>query len=73
MDNRYDPRRIEVLDDAMVEVLRKKSPVERVALVLEANETMRLLLEAHFRDRHPEWDDGQISAAIAGRLLRDSD
>jgi len=73
MDNRYDPRRIEVLDDDMVEVLRKKTPAERVALVLEANQTMRLLLEAHLRNRHPEWDDGRICAAIAERLLRDSD
>jgi hypothetical protein len=72
MPDRLDPSRIEVLGDDMVEVLRKKTPVERVAMVLDANRTMRLMLEAHFRERHPEWSDNQIAAAIAGRLLGDA-
>jgi hypothetical protein len=73
MNEPLDPSRIEVLDDDMVAVLRKKTPVERVAMVLDANRTMRLLLEAYFRDLHPEWTDNQVAAAIAGRLLRDTD
>jgi len=72
MSNRLDPSRIEVLDDEMVEVLRKKTPVERVAMVLDANRTMRQMLEAHFRERHPEWGDDEIAAAVARRLLGDA-
>ena len=72
MSDRLDPNRIEVLDDDMVEVLRKKTPIERVAMVLDANRTMRLMLEAYFRERHPEWDDDQIDAAVARRLLGDT-
>ncbi len=67
-----DPSRIEMIDDDMAEVLRRKTPLERVAMVFDANKTMRLLLEAHFRDRHPDWDDQQIAAAIARRLLGES-
>jgi hypothetical protein len=73
MDNRLDPNRIEVLDDDMVEVLRKKSPSERVEMVFDANRTMRLILEGHFRDRHPDWDDNRIRAAVARRLLGDAE
>ena len=58
--------------DDMVEVLRKKTSVERVAMVLDANRTMRLMLQAHFRERHPDWDDDQIAAAVARRLLGDA-
>ena len=72
MPDRLDPSRIEVLDDDMVEVLRKKTPVERVAMVLDANRTMRLMLQAHFQERHPEWTDDQIAVAVARRILGDS-
>jgi len=68
----FNPSRIEVLDDDMVRVLQSKTPQERIAMVFDANRTMRLMLEAHFRERHPEWDQSQIAAAIAQRLLRGS-
>ena len=61
--------RIEVLDDDMVRVLQSKTPEERIAMVFDANRTMRLMLEAHFRETHPDWDQSQIAAAIARRLL----
>ena len=41
-----DPRRIEVLDEAVVEVLRAKTVAERVAMAFDAERTMRLMLEA---------------------------
>jgi hypothetical protein len=72
MPDRLDANRIEVLDDDMVEVLKRKTPVERVAMVLDANQTMRLMLQAHFRERHPKWDDDQIAVAVARRLLGDT-
>ena len=72
MSDRLDASRIEVLDDDMVEVLRRKTPVDRVAMVLDANRTMRMMLQAHFRKRHPEWDDDQVAAAVARRLLGDA-
>jgi len=72
MRDRFDVNRIEVLDDEMVRVLRSKTPVERIAMVLDANRTMRLMLESHFRERHPDWDQSQIADAIARRLLDES-
>ncbi len=62
--------RIELLDDAMVAVLRRKAPVERAAMIFAANRTVRLRLEGHLRSRHPEWDDQAVSAEIARRMSR---
>jgi hypothetical protein len=58
---------IEVLDDAMVEVLRAKTPAERVAMAFDAERTMRLMLEANLHWRHPEWNAEQITQEIARR------
>jgi hypothetical protein len=58
---------VELLDDRMVAVLRGKTAPERVAMVFDAERTMRLLLGAHLRWRHPEWSPSQIAAEIARR------
>jgi hypothetical protein len=64
---------IELLDDAMVEVLRRKTPAERVAMVFDANRTMRLRLEGHLRSRHPDWDAPTIMREIARRMYREDE
>ena len=61
---------IELLDEAMVEVLRRKTPTERVAMIFAANRTMRLRLEGHLRSRHPDWDDQTVMQEIARRMSR---
>ena len=63
---------IELLDESIVEVLRRKTPVERVAMVFDAERTMRLVLESHLRGRHPEWSDEQVAQEIARRRNRES-
>jgi hypothetical protein len=71
--NRSGPRNppsIELLDEAIVQVLRRKTPVERMAMVFAANRTMRLRLEGHLRTRHPDWDDQAIMQEIARRMSR---
>jgi len=71
--SQIDPRRIELLDDAMVEVLRQKSPVKRLAMVFAAERTMRAMLTAHLQSEHPEWTPEQISKEIARRRLCSKD
>jgi len=62
---------IELLDDAMVEVLRGKTPTERVAMVFDAERTMRLMLEANLHWRHPDWDAESVAREIARRRNRE--
>ena len=59
---------IELLDDAMVDVLRRKTKTERVAMIFAANRTMRLRLEGHLRTVHPGWGTPAITREIARRM-----
>lgn len=65
---RLDDGQIEVLDDAQAEVLRHKTPAQRVEMICASNRTMRLLIEGHLRSRHPDWADKQIQSEIARRM-----
>ena len=67
---RKDCRCIEILDKAVVEVLRRKTAAERVAMIFAANRTMRLRLEGHLRTRHPDWDTQAVVQEIARRMSR---
>jgi hypothetical protein len=55
----------------MVEVLRRKTPAERVSMVFDAERTMRLMLEANLHWRHPDWDADRIDREIARRRNRE--
>ncbi len=61
--------KIEWLDDAMVEVLRNKTPAERLAMAFDCNRTARLVIAAHFRANNPTWTEDEILAAVAKRML----
>jgi len=67
---RLDAGQIEVMDEAVAEMLRRKTPAERVAMVSECHRTMRLMLEGYLRSRHPEWDDARLQAEVARRMTR---
>jgi hypothetical protein len=64
---------IEVVDDDVAEILRRKSYAERVAMISGAHRTMRLLIEGAIRTDHPDWSDEQIRAAVARRMTRGAD
>lgn len=70
MNRRPDPRRIEILDGTIVEILRAKTTAERVGMIASCHQTMRRLLEGHLRTRHPDWDDAALHAEIARRMSR---
>ena len=61
---------VELLDEAVVAVLRGKTATERVAMIFAANRTMRLRLEGHLRCRHPDWDSQTLMQEIARRMGR---
>jgi hypothetical protein len=63
-----DPKRIEVVDEALAAVLRQKTPAERVEMILAANRTARLLAAAGARYLHPEWDEAQVQSEVLRRV-----
>jgi len=60
--------RINRLDDATLQMLRTKTPAERLAIAFDCNRTMRLRLEGHFRTYHPDWSDAEVKSEIARRM-----
>ena len=69
MQGRLDPRQIEVLDEDWADVLRPKTTVERLAMIVDANRFLRLRLEGQLHTDHPDWSDQQVAAEIARRML----
>ena len=65
---RLDAGQIEVVDDAVADILRKKTVTQRVAIALDANRTARMLVSAAVRRQHADWSDGQIAAEVARRM-----
>jgi hypothetical protein len=65
---RLDAGQIEVVDERVAEILRKKTPAERLAIAFEANRTARRLMAGGLRSQHPDWSDEAIKREIARRM-----
>jgi hypothetical protein len=65
---RLDSGQIEVVDDTMAEVLRNKTPAERIRIGFSLWTSARNILIAHLKKIHPEWNDERLNREVAGRL-----
>ncbi len=63
-----DPRQIEVVDDRVAEILRRKTGVERLAIASRMFASARRMLVSQLRAEHPDWDEHQITREAARRL-----
>ena len=63
-------QRVERLDPMVAEILRHKTPAERVAMVFEADRDMRQMLLSVLTSEHPDWSSEQIRQEITRRWLR---
>jgi hypothetical protein len=59
---------IEVMDDAMADVLRQKTEVERLQIAAQMWKSARVILRGVIVTEHPEWDDDQVNREIARRI-----
>lgn len=69
MEHRLDDGQIEVVDEALAEVLRRKTPAERVAMAGDAWHAGRAWLQAVVASQHPEWSAAQVNGEVNRRLL----
>jgi hypothetical protein len=65
---RRRPLNIELMDDAMADVLRAKSPAERLAIANGMWRSARRMIEAILRAERPDWGDDQIRREVARRM-----
>ena len=65
---RLDRGQIEVVDDEMAEVLRRKTPAERIRIGFSLWTSARNMLAAHLKSTHPEWNEEKRNREVTGRL-----
>ena len=65
---RLDAGQIEVVEDRMAEVLRTKTPAQRLAIGFALRRSAERLLQAHLTCAHPDWDSQRVASEVAGRL-----
>lgn len=65
---RLDKGQFESADDAMVEIYKKKSPLERMQIAFGMWRSARILLFNSLRSLHPEWDAKRLQQEVARRI-----
>jgi hypothetical protein len=68
MSRAADPRNFESIDNSLANVLRCKTPAEKVEMIAAANRTARLLAAAGIRYQHPDWADERVQAEVIARV-----
>jgi hypothetical protein len=61
---------IEVMDDVTADMLRQKTPVEKIAIVSDANDTLRILVAGGVRWQHPGWNEESVQQEVVRRMTR---
>lgn len=59
---------IEVMDDAMADLLRRKTEVERLQIAGRMWRSARVILRGAIRTEHPDWTADQVEREIARRI-----
>ena len=59
---------IEVMDDNMAEILKRKTPAERLAIAFALWSSARDMLTTMLAGQHPDWSKERIAAETARRL-----
>lgn len=73
MDRPIDIRRIEVIDDVTVEIMRKLGGVGRLRMLDRLSASGIDLMRARVRALHPELSDGEVRRQVREILNRDAD
>lgn len=62
------PPVVEVMDEMMVDILRKKTAEERLKIAFGMWESARVIIRGAICQEHPEWNEDAINREIARRL-----
>ncbi|MFV1950932.1 MAG: hypothetical protein ACC630_03075 [Nitrospinota bacterium] len=65
---KIDKRNIEVLDDQMALVLRKKTPQHRLIIAFNMWGSAKKQLTHYLRSLHSDWDEQKIQHEVRRRL-----
>ena len=59
---------IEVMDDAMADILYGKTEIERLQIGIRMWKSARIILRAAIRSEHPDWLESEVDREIARRI-----
>jgi len=65
---RLDKGQIEVVDDRVAEILRRKTPGERIKIACDLWVSIHHMLSTHLSKIHPDWDSKKVEREVARRL-----
>ncbi len=65
---RLDRGQIEVVDDELAEVLRGKTPAERIQIGFCIWTSVRDMLLVHLKSTYPEWNSERLNKEVSRRL-----
>jgi hypothetical protein len=65
-----DPKRYEIMDDQMAEIMRLKTPDEKLTMLDGMWRMARELIQSMLWHDHPDWSDEQINKETAPRMSR---
>ncbi|MBM4074929.1 MAG: hypothetical protein FJ267_04720 [Planctomycetes bacterium] len=63
-----DPRRIELIDPIVAQILRTKTPAEKLAIVFDAHQMAFDIKVAQIRQRNPDWSESRVRSTVVRRL-----
>ena len=59
---------VEMMDPMMVEIMRNKTPAERLAIACGMWESARVIIGGTVRGQHPDWSEEMVNQEIARRM-----
>ena len=65
---RLDKGQIEIIDNEMAEVLRRKTAAQRIGIGFGLWTSCRNMLLSHLRVSNPEWDEERLKREVAMRM-----
>lgn len=65
---RLDNAQIEVIDDVMADIYKKKTSAQRLQVAFGLWHSAKIQLFNCIRSLHPEWDERQIQREIVKRI-----
>jgi Rv0078B-related antitoxin len=63
-----DPKRYEIMDDQMAQIMRAKTPGEKLAIAESLWRMARGLIRGKLRQDNPKWSEAEIDRETARRM-----
>jgi len=62
------PPVVELMDPMMVEIMRNKTPAQRLAIAFRMWDSARLIVKGGVMYQHPDWSDKEVQQEISLRM-----